>query len=180
MVDAPTSPRDWLRLDDAALVNQCEVDHFRVGGPGGQNRNKVSSAVRLRHLPSGRVGTATEDRSQLVNRKRAVRRLRLDIALHLRGVVDASVYRPSAELTGYVAGGGSLHVNTKNPEYALIVCEVLDVLAVCGTRVSDAAALLGVSTGQLNRFLQGDSQVWQRVNHMRVESGLKPLHTSRT
>ena len=51
------------------------VDTFRATGPGGQHRNKTDSGVRLTHLPTGVVVTATEDRSQHANRKVAWDRL---------------------------------------------------------------------------------------------------------
>ena len=76
---------DFLRLSDQALLAQCELDRFRASGPGGQKRNKTESAVRLRHLPTGLVASATESRSQHENRARALRRLRERLALELRG-----------------------------------------------------------------------------------------------
>src|SRR5438309_8314779 len=66
----------WTGLTDAQLLHQCAVDTYRASGPGGQKRNKTSSAVRLRHLPSGLIVIAEESRSQHENRARALKRLR--------------------------------------------------------------------------------------------------------
>ena len=66
---------DYLALDDDALLRQCRIDYRRDSGPGGQKRNKVESAVRLTHTTSGVVANAMEDRSQHVNKRRALRRL---------------------------------------------------------------------------------------------------------
>lgn len=54
---------------------EVRVDTLRGTGPGGQHRNKTDSGVRLTHIPSGVVVTATEDRSQHVNRRVAWERL---------------------------------------------------------------------------------------------------------
>jgi len=68
--------RAALAQDDDVLLSHCEVDYFVAGGPGGQHRNKTASAVRLVHTPTGLTVTATERRSQSLNRSRALERLR--------------------------------------------------------------------------------------------------------
>jgi protein subunit release factor B len=55
--------------------SQLEEIFARSGGPGGQNVNKVSTAVTLRHLPSGMSVTVQDSRSQAFNRKLARERL---------------------------------------------------------------------------------------------------------
>src|SRR5712692_10682169 len=78
------SRQEWTGLSDPELLKQCAVDTYRASGPGGQKRNKTSSAVRIRHQPSGLSVIAEESRSQHENRARALRRLRHALYLKLR------------------------------------------------------------------------------------------------
>jgi len=58
------------------LKKQVVIETYRSRGPGGQRKNKVETAVRLTHSPSGITVVATEHRSQSENRKLAFERLR--------------------------------------------------------------------------------------------------------
>lgn len=66
--------------DDEALLGQCDVQAFRASGPGGQSVNTADSAVRLRHRPSGIVVTCRRERSQLLNKRACLVRLRERLA----------------------------------------------------------------------------------------------------
>jgi protein subunit release factor B len=68
-----------LRLDDAALLAECEEEFFATGGPGGQHRNKTATGVRLTHPKTELSVTATERRSQAQNRGVALERLRMGL-----------------------------------------------------------------------------------------------------
>lgn len=75
--------------------SELEEIFARSGGPGGQNVNKVSTAVTLRHLPSGLRVTVQDSRSQALNRKLARERL-LD-ALERRREGEKAVERDRRE-----------------------------------------------------------------------------------
>jgi len=168
--DAPDyerSQRDaWLRLEPQRLLEQCRVEHYRSSGPGGQRRNKVETAVRLRHRPSGIVAQAEEARSMAENRKRAVRRLREHIALNCRAPLDLDEPALPPEFLEYRLGN-SLAINHRNESYPIIVATVLDVLAAAEGSYARAASAIGLTTSQLLRFLEADREVWRVVDSVR-------------
>ena len=68
--------------DEEALdaSDDFRFETFRSGGKGGQHVNKTSSGVRAIHIPTGITVVCTEERSQFMNKKRAVERIKLKLA----------------------------------------------------------------------------------------------------
>ena len=56
-------------------ISDCEVQHFRAGGKGGENQNKRDTGTRVIHHPSGARGEARDQRSQAQNTKSAFLRM---------------------------------------------------------------------------------------------------------
>ena len=68
----------WLVFSAGQGPAECafvRLEAIRAGGPGGQHRNKVATGIRLTHKATGLVIEATEERSQLANRRLALWRL---------------------------------------------------------------------------------------------------------
>ena len=61
-------------------VSDCEITTMHCGGKGGQHVNKVETGVRICHKPTGIVVTCTEERSQVQNKQKAMKRLQSILA----------------------------------------------------------------------------------------------------
>jgi hypothetical protein len=166
---------DVRTMSDEQLLAQCRFEAFRGPGPGGQKRNKTSSAVRLTHRPSGLSAEAAELRSQHQNRNKALARLRHRLVLELRQTIDPSRFVRPAWLEQVLREQGSLRVTPRSDHYPAAMGLVLDVLAATGWRIAQAAHLLGLSTAHLVKFLQNDNKLLAKVNQMRPAAGMKTL-----
>lgn len=72
--------RRMSRLPDRELESQCRYEAFHAGGPGGQGVNTADSAVRMTHLPTGVTVVCRQERSQLLNRRACLAKIRERLA----------------------------------------------------------------------------------------------------
>lgn len=178
----PGPPPHPARLAIEALEQQSRFEAIRSAGPGGQHRNKVSTGVRLTHLPTGIQGMATERRSQLENKVMALSRLRLRLALDFRSLPrDAdlqpgAVYTPSSAWTMRVRNS-QIRVNENHLDFPALLAEVLDRLEVHRDDLERTATDFGVSKSQLVKFLALEKAALARLNERRRERGEGALRT---
>ncbi|MCQ2510759.1 MAG: peptide chain release factor-like protein [Lachnospiraceae bacterium] len=57
-------------------LKDCQIESMHCGGKGGQNVNKVETGIRIRHIPTGITVVCTEERTQYMNKAKAIRRLK--------------------------------------------------------------------------------------------------------
>lgn len=174
--------KGFLELTDQELLGQCEMSTFKASGPGGQHRNKRESAVRLKHLPTGIIAQAVEDRSQHMNRASALVRLRALLALKVRNTVDLEAYSPPRELLQILPVKSTIRgsdcgpqIGPKNPKFVLGMQALLDLIFAVEGSIADAAKYLGLSTGALSRLILSDDSLRLAVNELRTSKGMKPL-----
>lgn len=172
--------RGDVYLDYSALESRCRFETLRRSGPGGQNRNKVETGVRFYHLATGLVGEATELRAQGKNRRNALERLRLKLALTQRESVELHAYGgvgderlSSREDFRWFARlqAGRLCVSCESFDYPILVAEFFDVFYACGYDLKRTSALLETSSSQIIKFLSARPVALETLNRLRESIG---------
>ena len=178
-----TGERQYLELDDKALLAQCDVHIYKSSGPGGQHRNKVSSAVRLAHRPTGIAAHGDDSRSQHTNKLLAIRRLRMNIACRTRDQVDMQ----AADLPDVVRqciftprGRGAdapprMEIGARDYRFWQVAAFLLDALASAEGQVSQAARRVGIGTANFSALLKSDRHLLAAAQEIRRRFSLRPL-----
>ncbi len=161
-------------LPDDRLLAECRTDLTRGSGPGGQKRNKTSNCVRLTHRPTGLHVTAGESRSLLENKTRALRRMRLKLAVEVREPVDLLTFAPPAWALS-VRRERRLEISARHPFYAPLVGLALDLMLALKGNPTAVAINLGVSTTAVLKLLASDAHAWAAANAIRAGWGAGPL-----
>ena len=169
-VERPIHP---AALPDDELLAQCVIARSRTGGPGGQHRNKVETAVSLTHEPTGISASASERRSVRENKPVALRRLRLVLATEHRVAVPNGEIRSA--LWKERCTGTRVVINPKHHDYPSLLAEALDVLDACGYDTTKASTRLGCSASQLCRLIRHHPPAWASMNKARESRGMRFL-----
>ena len=152
------------------LVKDCHVRRQRRSGPGGQHRNKVETAIVITHTPTGIQGAASERRNQAENRKHALFRLRINLALHLR-----TSRNKQSELWNSRTSNKRITINPQHTEFPAVLAEALDIIVNQGLDMKRAAEILSVSSSQLIKLIKADNLARQHLNQLRSDAGQHPL-----
>lgn len=158
-----------LAIDE--LLKHIQELHTRRSGPGGQHRNKTQTAVVLVHEPTGIAAEASERRSQDENRRVAIQRLRLKLALEHRTQALASASRLWRSRTR----GQQLVIAASHVDYPALVAEAIDQLQARKLDMPRTAEALGVTATQLLKLFKKDPAAWTALNRLRATAGLAAL-----
>ncbi len=160
-------------LTNEQLLRQCDLRTDRRSGPGGQHRNKVETAVIVAHRATGILAEASERRSQADNRRVAIFRLRLALAVAYRTPFEVGA-KPS-ELWQSRVHGRRLSVSASSESFPALLAELLDHLQAVSFSLRDSSKHFAVSSTQLIKLLRSHPPALAKVNAYRLAGGLKRL-----
>jgi hypothetical protein len=159
-------------LPPDVLHARCQETRTRRSGPGGQHRNKVETAIVLLDPETGISAEASERRSQNDNRRMAIFRLRLNLALGFRTEISETDH-PS-ELWTTRCRNSRISINPSHDDFPSLLAEALDRIVASEWDVSAAAEQLHASTSQIIRLLKHEPRAMTLVNRERQQRDMRP------
>ncbi len=173
------------------LESQCEFRRTRGSGPGGQHRNRVATAIVVKHLPSGITAQASERRSQHENRQVAIDRLRVKLAIELRRPIaedqtpsdlwQSRISNPNpnhhsrSRIRENQTRPGRTSVSRDHFDFAAVLAEAFDFLDAADFKMAVAAKRLGISSSQLIKLIKKEPLAWQAMQQERDRRGMSRL-----
>jgi len=154
------------------LHARCRETRTRRSGPGGQHRNKVETAIVLFDPVTEISAEASERRSQADNRRMAIFRLRMNLAIEFR--TDATLLTTPSELWTTRCRHGRISINPSHDDYPALLAEALDWIVANEWDVSAAAEQLQATTSQIIRLLKHEPRALTLVNRERQQRDLRP------
>jgi len=156
------------------LLKACEWGRTRSSGPGGQHRNKVETAVWIRHTPTGVEAQAAERRSATENKTVATARLRNELAIRIRcpvplGEIRSALWRSRCSPAGIIACSPS------HEYFPRLIAEALDVIHAAIWDVKRASLRLCCSQSQLIKLIKDLPPAFTRLNQERLAANLHVL-----
>lgn len=146
-----------LTLPEDELSKIVEFDFFKRSGNGGQKRNKTSSAVRVTLKEFDIAAEDCTERSQKINRHKALQKLRHKLAMTVRQ--DFS-------------GEKLQMISPANDKYPLFLAHLLDLLAEVDYSFKECGLHLGLSSSQVEKMLRKDTALWQFVQQKKLSETL--------
>lgn len=164
-------------IDEQELLRQCVWTRTRGSGPGGQRRNKVETGATLLHEPSGVSAQATERRSQEENKRVALKRLRLSLAVEYRAPVPTprGLDEIASDLWRSRRRADKIVCSSRHRDYAAILAEAMDVLADSGWQPKKAGLRLGVTMSQILKLVREHPPALAKLNEERAARRLSAL-----
>ena len=124
--------------------SDLRFDTYRASGAGGQHRNKTDSAVRVTHVPTGVVAYCEDERSQAINKRVALDKLRGKLVAHYKEPLQRA--RAEAGAANKAAAVRGSHIRTYRFAGQRMVVD-----AETGVKTSDIDAVMD---GDIDRFIQ--------------------------
>jgi hypothetical protein len=155
-----------LLLADEDLLKLCIQESYSGSGPGGQHKNRHKTAQRLTLRHTQISGESCEAREGGINKKKALIKLRLNLAIILaqqKEVIETPIHITKRKVT---------KISLENPDYPIFISWLWQKLLESDGHVPTVAKIINWSTSSLMKQIFKDTHLWQELNYLREKAGL--------